>query len=134
MSTLLLLYTVMNRVSNQPKTSKSLARNGKENISSIILTFFVFCFCWAEKEKVTIWKINFPILCGTYMHLLGTLRCTTIMKKLLTSTFIISKFDCAANQAKSQIVLIFNFNKFLFPKGNSLVKVVQTKATIFSDN
>jgi len=68
------------------------------------------------------------------MHLLGTLRCTTIMKKLLTSTFIISKFDCAANQAKSQIVLIFNFNKFLFPKGNSLVKVVQTKATIFNDN
>lgn len=66
------------------------------------------------------------------MHLLGTLRCTTIMKKLLTSTFIISKFDCAANQAKSQIVLIFN--KFLFPKENSLVKVIQTKATIFNDN
>ena len=64
---------------------------------------FSFCFCWAEKEKVTIWKINFSILCGTYMHLLGTLRCTTIMKKLLTSTFIISKFDCAANQAKSQM-------------------------------
>ena len=53
MSTLLLLlYTVMNRVSNQPKTSKTLARNGKENISSIILTFFVFAFVELKRRKL----------------------------------------------------------------------------------
>jgi len=42
----------MNRVSNQPKTSKSLARNGKENISSIILTFFVFAFVELKRRKL----------------------------------------------------------------------------------
>lgn len=45
-------YTVMNRVSNQLKTSKSLARNGKENISSIILTFFVFAFVELKRRKL----------------------------------------------------------------------------------